>query len=617
MSGTLAITSSRMAHLSIGDGHLGQLPPLADRTRLASYSEEPTLADAVRIAEASGQFHAKQLAAMRNDAARFARMVGKEMDAIPISPLRLRPIVARILPTGHGIGRKRFRNIKAHLVTLAIAAGVHDTREELTVPLVSPWADLHLALGRRHDKARLVVFMRWAQRNGIAPCQVDEAAVERFRTWRTERTLLLEVPDAIRGLRQTWNRAIGRIPGWPARVLAGRIDPRRIALPPSAFPDSFNRDVRQLLKALGGEGANTRLRSTTMALGRRKTHSVVTVNEYRRLAYRAASVLVRHGRDPMSITSVGDIANAEAIAIVMNDLLERSGGIWPAHAETLMAAFLVIARDYLKLPPDQVELLVADRRHFREERKRTLGDQVQGLSERNAGRLAQFDAPGMLQAFFLLPERVFEAAIRLAKEAPVRAAQLHETALALAILQAKPMRRRNLAQLDIVRHFQRSPDGALLRIYIPGAETKNGRALDFLVDETLGKVIDRHIRKFRPHLPGGSTNWLFGSITGKHRDPSNLGKAVTKLVETQLGVHYNLHLVRHIMATAMLDAAPESAAAVQRVLDHSSPQTIERAYGSKRSRGAHLAWYELIDTVRRGGTDPNAVRSAGNGTRGI
>ena len=63
----------------------------------------------------------------------------------------------------------------------------------------------------------------------------------------------------------------------------------------------------------------------------------------------------------------------------------------------------------------------------------------------------------------------------------------------------------------------------------------------------------------------------------------------------RLGVGFNLHLTRHIVATVLYEEDPGNAVVVQRVLGHTDVKTSERMYGEISTGAAQRIWGDSID----------------------
>jgi integrase len=456
----------------------------------------------------------------------------------------------------------------------------------------------------------LTGFGRFCQERGIGPGAVDEAALEAYRAWLSDRTYDLKVGTTINSVRRAWNTGARAVEGWPGRVLVAPPDPRVRALPLSALPASYGADLGAYLGGLSDPDPLAPPDPLDPRAGRPR--SPVTVAERRRFLLRAASIVVEQGTPIERIDGLAALVTAPAMRTILLELHRRGGGAWTGQAVTMAMMLAHVARHHLRLPEAELGPLLELKRLVKEERK-------PGLSARNRGRLLPFDDPRLRRDLFRLPEELFAAADRLAAEGcPVRAAEAHERGLALGLLLLLPMRRRNLAALDAERHLRRDGRGHIVALRIPGAEVKNGIELDAAIPQALARRIDRHLRLHRPVLQRGEASaWLFPGQGGRHRSDARLSVMLTRAVRDALGVPFNLHLVRHLAATMLYDADPNNGPVVQRLLGHTQLKTTERVYGVLRTRGAQARWANQVDQARDAHrrAEARAVAGAGRGGR--
>ena len=96
---------------------------------------------------------------------------------------------------------------------------------------------------------------------------------------------------------------------------------------------------------------------------------------------------------------------------------------------------------------------------------------------------------------------------------------MHERALALDLLLHHPIRRGNLSNLRLDLHFRRNDHGRITKLFIPAHEMKNGCDFHGVIPPELAARIDRHVKRFRPKLPGSGEPFLFpgGTALGQQR----------------------------------------------------------------------------------------------------
>jgi integrase len=205
-----------------------------------------------------------------------------------------------------------------------------------------------------------------------------------------------------------------------------------------------------------------------------------------------------------------------------------------------------------------------------------------------------------MRKYLDLPDQCFRYADRLAAEGKLKmAAYADQRALALAILQEFALRRRNLAAIDIKRHLSRDSRGRIAALTIDGSETKNGVTLGGEVRGELARRIERHLTKYRPHLPGSQSTWLFPSRTGTgHCSEDALTARLRKTIATLAGIRMSPHDQRHLVAKLFAERDPTAMPVVQRMLGHADLKTTERMYGTMTTAAAQGSYAELLDDLR-------------------
>lgn len=241
---------------------------------------------------------------------------------------------------------------------------------------------------------------------------------------------------------------------------------------------------------------------------------------------------------------------------------------------------------------------------------------MQDLRPRIRARLADLATDEDREALHDLPRQAFEVADRMLSDKDLmRAAKLHETAVALALVLRHPMRHGNLASLDLARHFVRNSRGQLREVSIPAAEVKNKVNVRFELTGELASRLERHLGHFRPHIPGSdTTSALFPGANGRPREPQSLGRHIRRLVERQLGKRFHVHLARHLAVDIISESTGGNLRLAQKLLGHRSIKTTEFIYGGRTTRSANQDFQGLL---REQGSRANAGASATRSSPGV
>jgi integrase len=225
------------------------------------------------------------------------------------------------------------------------------------------------------------------------------------------------------------------------------------------------------------------------------------------------------------------------------------------------------------------------------------GQKRKGMTEKNASRLRRFRNRETQLALLNLPSVLVEKAAR--EQRPVKAARLVEAAVAIGLVCVCPVRLKNLAAIEIDRHFDRPQRGKLYFV-VPSSEVKNERPLEFELPSRLIDLIDRFLEYDRKHLVSRSCPWLFAREDG--RGPVHktvLARRITDTIGRELGVEMNPHLFRHFAAMIILERDPGAYDLVRRLLGHSELSTTVDAYSGMETLRATQWFGELVEESQR------------------
>ena len=167
-----------------------------------------------------------------------------------------------------------------------------------------------------------------------------------------------------------------------------------------------------------------------------------------------------------------------------------------------------------------------------------------------------------------------------------RQALHYRDGLMIALLAARPLRRRNFAAIEIGRQLRCS--GAGYRLQFEASETKTHRPLDFPVPAPLIACLQRYISIHRPVLCGRSqtgdpTERLWVSTVGTSMDETSIYDRIVKLTRAEFGQPINPHLFRDCAATSIATETPEHVRITKEILGHGTLQASERYYNHAQS----------------------------------
>jgi len=170
--------------------------------------------------------------------------------------------------------------------------------------------------------------------------------------------------------------------------------------------------------------------------------------------------------------------------------------------------------------------------------------------------------------------------------------------LMIALLAFIPIRRKNVAALEIGRHLIRERDTWF--IILPDYETKTGSGAEFVVPGVLGPYLSIYLDAIRPRLLGRATcNALWVSRTGEKLAYGAIGNIVAGHSARRLGLRITPHDARDAAATTWAIAMPAQIGIARDLLAHADLRTTTKHYNRARGVEASRANAETIAKLRR------------------
>ena len=577
--------------------HVNLTTPILDELLGTAGPNQPlSVADAVRLVASRTDLSSKRRRDLTSILLTSARLAELPPGDLELTPEVLRRRVLDRSATAYGISMSRMRNVLSGLRYVLRCEGVID--DPANMPLTAAWQVLLAGLKMCH-RAGLIGFARFCSMRGVAPDAVSAETLDAFEAWLTTRTLTPRPRKLAGQVRGSWNRACVRVEGWPARPLGHRPRLGRYALPLTAFPESFQRDLTVFGDRLTAtvldapfpdepedenedETARPRcpkpLRASTAAL--RQSH-----------CRWAASALVATGVPIAEITTLASLVTpVSRVRDILRFLYERAGKK-PSAAGTHVADVLrMVAKYYVPLGEKKVEQV------------QRWGAPVrltyEGMTEKNELAIHKMMEPSRLALLLELPETLMRAARHLLRTSPKQAASLAMRGVAIGLLSKNPLRLDNVIHLRMDQHLQR-PDLRRKRISyisIPADKTKNKRDILMPVSVQTARLLQEWITRFRPITASPGCPYLFPGHGTGHRPitPQALRDAIKSALGQHVGVALSPHQFRHLAARLFLDVYPGHYEEVRQLLRHSSAETTKRSYCSTESEAAVRRYDEVV-----------------------
>jgi hypothetical protein len=388
-----------------------------------------TLAGLLQLIEFDAELSPRRKRDLASSLKSFARLLDLDMErsVAGIAPYRDR--LDRFDPGVAGISRKRWANIRSDVMAVFDRYGIRRGGRPAPSDLSGDWRRLRDTAGRLDIRfvRGLSRFIHYCSAHAFAPESVDDAVMQSFASFLSDRTLHRKPRHVHRRTCVLWNRAVRQIESWPKRIVTIPGYRDTFSLPLTAFPESFQSELESWLDRLSGKdllAADAPLRPLRPDTLRGKRERV------RRLA----SALVRAGHAIDEITSLARLIELDSFRRALNWLLaNRSEGEPIPSLFELANSMLGIAKHWAKVPDShRAELRrIVDRLRCRK----------RGLTSKNREILRQFDDPMNVLKLLTLPELL--AAQAKKQRNAKKAALSMQLALAIDIELHAPIRLKN------------------------------------------------------------------------------------------------------------------------------------------------------------------------------
>jgi integrase len=525
---------------------------------------------------------------LRSAVKTVAKLLGAEVANIAADPALLRRQLKWISPAAHGLSQGRWNNVRSLLgKALALARPMLPGRS--IEPLMPEWEALAAALPF-NLRVRVLPMLRFLSARSIGPNEVTMADLVAYRQAIVSDRLRKDPEKTWDSLLWSWNSCCREIEGWPQIAIERDLKREVYVLPWSTFRASLKEDVDGYMRRLAGTDLSE--------LGPPRPARPATLQRREYQFRMAASALVHKGVEPGDFHAIADLLSFDRYQMILRFFLDRHGGQTSPQVAQLAGFLKDVARHWLKVEGTELD-------RFKKIASR-LAIPRAGMTAKNRGRLRPFDDPDAVAAFLDLPHRI-RREVQADRRNPKRKAILAQMAAAIAILQAAPVRIKNLSGLDLHRHLIER--GKRVYLSIPEEEVKNGEPIEFELPAETVDVVAWYAREHRPVLLVEPTDALFPRRSGGSKSPAAFGSQISSTMFKYTGLRINPHLFRHIAGKLFLDARPGQYEVVRRVLGHRSIATTTSIYTGAESRAAGQHFAAVIAERRRAleGRGPTAA----------
>lgn len=331
---------------------------------------------------------------------------------------------------------------------------------------------------------------------------------------------------------------------------------RRLGMPIEAWPPEDQLTWRAALAATGRFG-----RKSALAQLRQPTRDAIVTCYARWLAW------LRDHHPEALLLSIAERTTEDAVADYLSYL---EGEVTPLavanYAARLASALklMVPQRDWSWLAPIISEL----------------NDHAEATSPK---KRRPFIHTGDLNALGI---ELMTAAVAATGLSEVERAEQFRDGLSIALLATRPLRHKNLAQLEIGRHLKEV--GAGFFITLPKEIMKRGPSLEFSLPVQLAPFMRAYLDVYRPTLAAGRPGAAGGASAeptalwlGRFGEPvsyDTIGDRITARVLERFKKRLTPHDFRHCAATTIAENNPEDFMIIRLILGHSTLATSEKYY---------------------------------------
>ena len=525
--------------------------------------------------------------------------VAKELFLSPYdvsaSPAQLKGRLAEISPAMARLTAGSWSATRSRVLAGLKLADVDVMPGRRTEPLAPPWQTLKELLPKRDGtRPALSRFMGYCTDFEYEPEQISDQHFDRFLSILKAESLRGEPRLIHRNAVRTWNWAAGTVSGWPKKIMTmPPVKSDGYVLPLSTFTELFQRSLADHLEYLRDPPKDDNdapiygLKETTL---KARQFSLLQI----------ASVRVLGGVPVETLNSICDLPSRAHMELICLFYGPNNNRQKPVQVLTLLDVLRGLPHHQKK--DDELAKIITKR----VKKLQGKAGRRHGMTKKNKDRLCPFQSPTMVRNFVLLPLALSARAIKKTPD-KLKAAHLMRNAIALEIELMCPIRSANLASLSAEQNLIPYKRGkqTQYRLYIPAEEVKNGQEISMDLPEQACALIQLYIKDFRhllidPAYLAKSPTYLFPTREGTPMTGKVLAWSICKILKTELGLDFNIHLFRHVACFLYLKQNPAGYETMRRVLGHRQLSTTINYYAELEQLDAFKNFDETILLLRGG-----------------
>jgi integrase len=527
---------------------------------------------------------------------KIGQLIGPGSLTLPANSPLISKALSDTSPAMIGLEPSSFANTKSRIRSALKLAGFDIHPGKHKNDLSPAWEQLRDQLRQPNRWAALSRLAHVASALDVDPEQISDAHMEHLLQTLEANSLHDNPYQAVRQTAKTWNACVCKIPGWRGKNLtipSRRRKPYTLKL--EEFDESLRREVDSYFKSISEPSpfsiVAAALSRPSPFAGRRSrvtrrpiAKSTMELRRFQLLQY--FSALVSTGTSTAALTSLGVATQPGLVESGLTFFYELAGKRMSVQIGMIGNLLVDIVNHWLKDAERAAEIAAM----------LTGVPRPQVMSRKVEGLLRQFDDPRNRGALLKLPLELAKKARAMLESKPAKAARLFETALVIQMFLLCPIRIGNLVTLDIEKHFKRSRPGpkGMVHLVIPAEDVKNHLPLEFEVPTPLMRMSDEHLEKFRVHLPGAESRWLFPRKGGKRVCYKVMGRQLATAIFRHTGIRMTAHMFRHFGAETFLDLVPAGHEVMRQTLGHTSLDMLRRFYARRNMPKAARIFAENI-----------------------
>ncbi len=528
-------------------------------------------------AQAIGTIRRDQLSAL--DTA--ARVFGRPLVSIRATPGAVRDLFGTTAGPEVGVSAKRLANIRSDVGKALRLYGAPVPAITKRIPLAPDWSQLLYSVEIRHHRMALNRFACFCSAVGIGPTAVGPDALLGFHSALDAEEVVKNPLKLLKMTIAIWNMCRRGVSGWTDITLSSPYKTTAYTLPLSAFPESFQQDVRTWVARvtepdpLDPDAPSRPLRSATIKC---------RIVEIRRFA----SALIHQGTLTVcQVTSLRVLYDGDNFKSSLRFFLKRFDNKPTAAIEGMANHLRHIAKHYCKVDSKTLEALTAVC-------SRLDSGSSRHMSSRNRERLRQFDDPKKVAKLLAFPAE--ERVRGLKQRNQIRAARCMERALAIDLLIQCCLRMQNLHTIHLTRNL--CVTGGQTYLTFEGNEVKNNQLLDFELSNDVADALTEFCKVHRPCLPGAGGPYLFPGRNGGPKSHGAMRSGIEGALRKRSGLLMHPHLFRHAIAKIVVERNPDLYPAISQHLGHKRLDMTMAHYLGTETRASARHIDRLLSATR-------------------